>query len=141
MPCPSCSTRRRDPCALIPDPAQERITKAVRAGVGLVLLGGRGIAGGPLEKILPLTDAPPQGRAALLLLDVSGSMDELMDELTEATERLRSSRLTIASPAPFQPARQGLAWQRAEGARPQRSGRREHVPSACARRGGRLLAA
>jgi len=73
----------------LPDaPAQEKIADAVRAGAGLVLVGGRGVAGGPLEKVLPLTDAPPEGRATVLLLDVSGSMDELMLALANATARL-----------------------------------------------------
>jgi len=73
----------------LPDaPAQEKIADAVRAGAGLVLVGGRGVAGGPLEKVLPLTDAPPEGRATVLLLDVSGSMHERMGALAEATEKL-----------------------------------------------------
>ncbi len=73
----------------LPDvPAQERIAEAVRAGTGLVVIGGRGVAGGPLERVLPLTDAPPEGRATVLLLDVSGSMHERMDALAEATEKL-----------------------------------------------------
>jgi len=79
----------------LPDAAaQARIADAVRAGAGLVLIGGRGVAGSPIEKVLPLTDAPPEGRATVLLLDVSGSMDELMPALADATEKL----LRYASP-------------------------------------------
>ena len=73
----------------LPDaPAQERIVEALRRGAGLVVTGGRGVAGTRIEKVLPLTDAPPQGRAALLLLDVSGSMEELLPALADATEKL-----------------------------------------------------
>jgi len=73
----------------LPDaPAQARIVEAVRAGSGLVLLGGAGVADRPLEQVLPLTDAPPEGRAALLLLDISGSMKDRMEELVRATHRL-----------------------------------------------------
>jgi hypothetical protein len=73
----------------LPDAAgQERIADAVRTGAGLVLLGGGGVGGRPLEPVLPLTDAPPQGRAALLLLDFSGSMQELKESLLDAVGRL-----------------------------------------------------
>lgn len=75
----------------VPDAAaQGPIVEAVRAGAGLVVIGGRGVAGSPLEKVLPLTDAPPQGRAALLLLDVSGSMEDRKEALADAAARLLS---------------------------------------------------
>lgn len=68
---------------------QARIVAAVRGGAGLVVLGGAGFAGQPLEQILPLTDAPPEGRAAVLLLDYSGSMYRLKEKLIAAVDRLR----------------------------------------------------
>ncbi|MHC4932077.1 MAG: VWA domain-containing protein, partial [Planctomycetota bacterium] len=72
-----------------PPAAQERLVEAVRAGAGLLVLGGAGYGGGALEQILPLTDSPPSGRAALLLLDFSGSMEKLHEALIRAVERLR----------------------------------------------------
>ena len=39
--------------------------------------------------MLPLTETPPEGRAALLLLDFSGSMQERKAELLDAVERLK----------------------------------------------------
>jgi len=74
----------------LPDAAaQEAVARCVEGGAGLVVLGGAGFAGGALEKTLPLTDRPPEGRAALLLLDFSGSMHERKDELLAAVEELR----------------------------------------------------
>jgi Mg-chelatase subunit ChlD len=73
----------------LPERAQARVAAAVRTGAGLVALGGTGYQGGPLEPLLPLTETPPEGRAALLLLDFSGSMQERKAELLGAVERLK----------------------------------------------------
>jgi hypothetical protein len=73
----------------LPARAQEGVVAAVREGAGLVALGGTGFAGEPLAAVLPLTETPPEGRAALLLLDFSGSMQERKDELLEAVEQLK----------------------------------------------------
>ncbi|HEX5137621.1 MAG TPA: vWA domain-containing protein, partial [Planctomycetota bacterium] len=96
------------------------VAEAVRQGAGLVVIGGRGVAGREIEKVLPLTDRPPEGRAIVLLLDVSGSMEPLFGALAEATGRLLAqfapddrvafvlfTHRAIASP-----------WQRAAGAHP-----------------------
>jgi Mg-chelatase subunit ChlD len=73
----------------VPDPVTGRaVAGAVRSGAGLVMIGGRGVAGSEIEKVLPLTDRPPDGRSALLLLDVSGSMVDKKDALIAATKRL-----------------------------------------------------
>ncbi|MHC4818970.1 MAG: vWA domain-containing protein, partial [Planctomycetota bacterium] len=74
----------------LPAQAQERVADAVREGAGLVALGGTGFAGEPLARVLPLTETPPEGRAALLLLDFSGSMQERKGELLDAVDRLLS---------------------------------------------------
>lgn len=66
------------------------VVEAVRAGTGLVVLGGSGVAGRLIEKVLPLTDRPPEGRAVVLLLDVSGSMNDLLPALAQATGKLLS---------------------------------------------------
>ncbi|MHC4959649.1 MAG: vWA domain-containing protein [Planctomycetota bacterium] len=68
--------------------AQERLIEAVRGGAGLVVHGGAGFGGRPLEQVLPLTDQPPGGRATILLLDYSGSMSPLRDRLAAAVRRL-----------------------------------------------------
>jgi hypothetical protein len=68
--------------------AQERLVEAVRGGAGLVVHGGAGFGGRPLEQVLPLTDQPPAGRATLLLLDYSGSMADLRGKLADAVNRL-----------------------------------------------------
>jgi hypothetical protein len=73
----------------LPARAQERVAEAVREGAGLVVLSGTGFAGEPLARVLPLTETPPEGRAALLLLDFSGSMQERKEELLVAVARLR----------------------------------------------------
>jgi von Willebrand factor type A domain len=103
-------------------PFDPSVAEAVRLGAGLVMIGGSGVAGSPVEKVLPLTDRPPEGRAIVLLLDVSGSMDPLLRELGDATEELLSHfapddrvafvafRHYVVSASP---------WQRAAGARPQ----------------------
>ncbi|MGH7161956.1 MAG: VWA domain-containing protein, partial [Planctomycetota bacterium] len=70
--------------------AQGAVAKAVREGVGLVVLGGLGSAGGPLEAVLPLTDAPPGGRAVLLALDASGSMEPHREAVALSVDRLRA---------------------------------------------------
>jgi hypothetical protein len=72
----------------LPARAQDRVVEAVREGAGLVVLGGTGFAGEPLSRVLPLTETPPEGRAALLLLDFSGSMQERKGELLDAVEQL-----------------------------------------------------
>jgi hypothetical protein len=102
-------------------PFDPSVAEAVRHGTGLVAIGGSGVAGREIEKVLPLTDRPPDGRAAVLLLDVSGSMDPLLRDLGEATENLLSRfapddrvafvlfRHHVLSASP---------WQRAAGARP-----------------------
>jgi hypothetical protein len=93
----------------------------VRGGGGLVAIGGSGVAGTEIEKVLPLTDRPPEGRAIVLLLDVSGSMEPLLRALGEATERLLShfapdDRVAFVT---FRHRVVGAsAWQRAAGARP-----------------------
>ncbi|MDH3592685.1 MAG: VWA domain-containing protein, partial [Planctomycetota bacterium] len=68
--------------------AQERVAAAVREGAGLVVLGGVQ-EGGPLAPLLPLTETPPEGRATLLVLDFSGSMERRRPELIAAVEELR----------------------------------------------------
>ncbi|MHC4550524.1 MAG: VWA domain-containing protein [Planctomycetota bacterium] len=73
----------------LPVRAQAAVAATVRGGAGLVVLGGAGFAGEPLEEVLPLTGTPPEGRAALLLLDFSGSMQERKEELLIAVERLK----------------------------------------------------
>ncbi|MHC4162071.1 MAG: vWA domain-containing protein [Planctomycetota bacterium] len=73
----------------LPARAQERVVEAVQEGAGLVALGGTGFAGEPLAQVLPLTETPPEGRAALLLLDFSGSMQDRKEELLDAVERLQ----------------------------------------------------
>ena len=69
--------------------AQELLARAVERGLGLVLLGGEGYAGRPLERVLPLTDQPPGGRALVLAVDLSGSMAPRKTELERALGRLR----------------------------------------------------
>jgi Mg-chelatase subunit ChlD len=73
----------------LPARAQERVAAAVREGAGLVLLGGTEFEGERLARVLPLTSTPPEGRAALLLLDFSGSMQARKAELLDAVERLK----------------------------------------------------
>ncbi len=102
-------------------PDSSPIVEAVRRGAGLVVIGGSGVAGQKIEKVLPLTDRPPEGRAAVLLLDVSGSMEPLLRELGDAAEKLLSHfapddrvafvafRHYVVSASP---------WRRAAGARP-----------------------
>jgi hypothetical protein len=56
--------------APVRDPALRRsISAAVRAGAGLLALGA------PDAPLLPLTENPPEGRAVVVLLDISGSME------------------------------------------------------------------
>lgn len=73
----------------LPPAAQERLASLVREGAGLLVLGGGGFSGEPLESILPLTDVPPGGRSVCLLLDFSGSMEPLRGDLAEAVARLK----------------------------------------------------
>jgi hypothetical protein len=102
-----------------PPAAQESLVEAVRAGAGLLVLGGAGYGGGALEQVLPLTDSPPSGRAALLLLDFSGSMEELHEALIRAVERLRRA-LAPTDKVAFVAFRDEVVaeagWQDAEGA-------------------------
>ncbi len=75
----------------LPDASgQEAIAQCVQGGTGLLLAGGRGAHGTPLGDLLPLTDQPPGGRATLLLVDLSGSMEPRRDALVEGIERLRA---------------------------------------------------
>jgi len=55
----------------------ERIERAVRSGTGLLVLGHAP----RIESLLPLTDDPPEGRAAVVLVDVSGSMERHLDAI------------------------------------------------------------
>ena len=70
--------------------AQTAVARAVADGTGLVALQATGYAGKPLESVLPLTDAPPSGRAVCLLLDLSGSMEPWKGDLLEAAHELRN---------------------------------------------------
>ncbi len=70
---------------------QERIAACVQGGAGLLAVGGRGAEGAPLGALLPLTDQPPGGRATLLLVDLSGSMEPRRDALVAGIERLRTA--------------------------------------------------
>jgi hypothetical protein len=72
----------------LPHGAQAAVARAVSAGVGLVALIGAGYEGEPLGALLPLTDAPPEGRAVCLALDLSGSMEPHREALFEAARRL-----------------------------------------------------
>ncbi|MEE8105237.1 MAG: vWA domain-containing protein [Planctomycetota bacterium] len=72
------------------DAAQEAVRAAVLGGAGLLVLGGSGFGGRPLESVLPVTDRPPAGRAILLLLDFSGSMEPWKARLQSAVSALRS---------------------------------------------------
>jgi len=61
-----------------PTPAMgERIEQAVRRGAGLLVIGNPA----PLGSLLPLTDDPPDGRAVVVLVDVSGSMERHLDAI------------------------------------------------------------
>ena len=71
--------------------AQQRVADAVRGGAGLVVVGGVGFSDRPLETVLPLTDKPPGGRATLLLLDFSGSMEPWQPQLRRAVAQLMAA--------------------------------------------------
>ena len=71
--------------------AQREVVRAVHGGAGLVVVGGGGFGGRPLEAVLPLSDSPPGGRATVLLLDFSGSMTRSKPELLRAVEHLKSA--------------------------------------------------
>ncbi|MCZ6571637.1 MAG: VWA domain-containing protein [Planctomycetota bacterium] len=75
--------------AALPPAAQEAVVAAVRGGAGLLVLGGHGYAGRKLETVLPLTETPPDGRAVLLVVDVSGSMQPFRRDLTQAIRLLQ----------------------------------------------------
>jgi len=110
--------------------AQHAVAEAVRGGAGLVLPGGGGYAGRPLERVLPLTDRPPGGRATVLLLDFSGSMAPLLAELETGVRRLLAAfapqdrvalisyRAAVVGEQPFQAAATAR-WERRGGERPQ----------------------
>jgi len=70
--------------------AQEAVRAAVLDGAGLLVVGGSGFGGRPLEDVLPVTDRPPNGRAVLMLLDFSGSMEPWKSRLTSAASVLRA---------------------------------------------------
>ncbi|MHC4410704.1 MAG: VWA domain-containing protein, partial [Planctomycetota bacterium] len=64
--------------APVRDPALRRsISAAVRAGAGLLALGA------PDAPLLPLTENPPEGRAVVVLLDISGSMEPHLASLRQ----------------------------------------------------------
>ncbi len=67
---------------------QRALLDAVRVGTGLVVLGGAGYAGDPLDSVLPLTDRPPGGRATVVLLDFSGSMTPRKKALVDGVRQL-----------------------------------------------------
>lgn len=71
--------------------AQKLVADAVRGGAGLVVAGGIGFSDRPLETVLPLTDKPPGGRAALLLLDFSGSMERWQPQMRRAVALLMAA--------------------------------------------------
>ena len=65
-------------------PAANRVAQAVRAGMGLLVVGDPGAEGTRLAELLPLTATPPDGRAVVLMLDLSGSMERHLDALRQA---------------------------------------------------------
>jgi len=65
-------------------PAAQRVAQAVRAGMGLLVVGDPGAEGTQLAELLPLTATPPDGRAVVLMLDLSGSMERHLDALRQA---------------------------------------------------------
>ncbi|MHC4955859.1 MAG: VWA domain-containing protein, partial [Planctomycetota bacterium] len=70
--------------APLPDrTGQEKLAAAVRGGLGLLAIGAPARADSPLEALLPLTENPPDGRAVVLLLDVSGSMEKSLEALRQ----------------------------------------------------------
>lgn len=99
---------------------QELIAECVRGGAGLLIVGGRGAASTDLGDLLPLTDEPPGGRATVLLVDLSGSMEPRRDALLAGVERLRAvlaAEDRIAVVLFRQTVIGGHRWQRAADAR------------------------
>jgi len=75
--------------ALEAGPVAARLAQAVRGGLGLLVVGdpvdgAGGAEGSALADLLPLTATPPAGRAVVLLLDLSGSMEPHLDALRQA---------------------------------------------------------
>jgi len=65
-------------------PAAARLAQAVRGGLGLFVVGDPAADDSALAELLPLTATPPAGRAVVLLLDLSGSMELHLDALRQA---------------------------------------------------------